>query len=66
MVGVVVDLGVGHDGQPLVEQPDQRPDDAGLGLAPLAEQDDVVAGQQGVLELGQDGVFEPEHARTSG
>ena len=37
-----------------------RADEAGLGLAPLAQQDDVVAGQQGVLQLGQDGVLEAQ------
>jgi hypothetical protein len=63
VVGVVVDLRAGHDRQPLVEQADHGPDDPGLGLAPLAQQDDVVAGQDGVLQLGQDGVLEAEHAR---
>ena len=33
VVGVVVDLRAGDDGQPLVEQADQGADDAGLGLA---------------------------------
>jgi hypothetical protein len=59
--GIVVDLRVGHDGQPLVEQAVQGPDDPGLGLAPLAEEDDVVAGQDGVLQLGQHGVLEAQH-----
>ena len=66
MVGVVVDLRMGHDGQPLVEQTDQRSDDPGLGLAPLAEQDDVVAGQDGVLQLGEDGVLEAQHPGHQG
>ena len=50
-VGVVVDLGAGDDRQPLVEQADERADHAGLRLAPLAEEDHVVAGEEGVLEL---------------
>ncbi len=62
MVGVVVDLGAGNDGRPFVEQPDERADDAGLRLAALAQQNDVVAGQDGVLQLGHDGFLETEHA----
>ena len=56
VVGVVVDLAAGDDRRPLVEQLHQRADDAGLGLAPLAEEDDVVPGQEGVLQLGKDGL----------
>ena len=66
MVRIVVDLRVGHDGQPLVEQPDQGPDDPRLGLAPLAQEDDVVPGQDGVLELGQDRVLEAQHPGDQG
>ena len=65
-VGVVVDLGPGDDRQPLVEQGDERPDHAGLRLAALAQEDHVVAGQEGVLELGQDGVVVAEHAGEQG
>ena len=61
VVGVVVDLRAGHDRHPLVEQVDERADDPGLRLAPLAQQDDVVPGQDGVLELGDDRVLEAEH-----
>ncbi len=64
--GIVEDLGAGHDGQPLVEQVGQRADHAGLGLAPLAQEDDVVAGQQGVLELGQHRVLVAQHPREQG
>jgi len=63
VVGVVVDLRATHDRQPLVEQADQGADQAGLGLAALTQQDDIVARQEGVLELGDDGVLEPEHPR---
>ncbi|MEJ7720497.1 MAG: hypothetical protein WKF58_08645 [Ilumatobacteraceae bacterium] len=54
--GVVAQLGTGDDGQPLVEQRRQRSDDAGLRLTALTEEDHVVAGEDGVLELRQDGV----------
>ena len=60
VVGIVPDLGSGHLRDPFVEQRGQGPDDPGLGLAPLAQEDDVVAGQEGVLQLGQDGVLEAE------
>src|SRR5690606_25927939 len=63
VVGVVVDLAAGDDRHPLVEQPDEGADHAGLRLAALAEEDDVVPGEQGVLELGQDGVLVAEHRR---
>ena len=66
MVRVVVDLRVGHDGQPLVEQAHQGPDDPGLGLAALPEEDHVVTGQDGVLQLGQHGVLEAEHPGDQG
>ena len=42
---------------PFVEQPGEAADDAGLGLAALAEEDHVVTGEEGVLQLGQDGVL---------
>jgi hypothetical protein len=66
MEGIVVDLRVGHDGKPLVEQSHQGPDDPGLGLTPLPEQDHIVTGQQRVLQLGQDGVFEAQDPRYQG
>ena len=52
----------GDDRHPLVEQPGERADHAGLGLAPLAQEDHVVAGEQRVLELREDGVLVAEHA----
>ncbi len=63
LVGVVVDLGTGHDGHPLVEQSDHRSDHARLGLSSLAQKDHVVPGQDGVLQLGHHGLLETEHAR---
>ena len=62
VVRVVVDLAAGDDRHPLVEQAGERADHAGLGLAALAEEDHVVAGEQRVLELRQDGVLVAEHA----
>jgi hypothetical protein len=59
-VRVVVDLAAGDRRCPLVEQADERADDARLRLAPLAEEDDVVAGEQRVLELGQHRVVEAD------
>ncbi len=45
-------------------RPDQGSDDPGLGLTPLTEQDHVVPGQDGVLQLGQDGVLEARAPRS--
>jgi hypothetical protein len=36
---IVVDLHAGDHRDPLVQQPDQRPDEPGLALAPFTEQD---------------------------
>ena len=51
--GVVANLRTLDDRQPLVEQFDERTDHAGLRLTALAQQDDVVSGEQRGLELGQ-------------
>ena len=58
LVGVLAELGAGDHRRPLVEQADQRAQQPGLALAALAEQDDVVAGDQRPLELRDDGVLE--------
>ena len=63
---VVVDLAALDDGDPLVEQCGQRADEPGLALAALAEEHDVVAGEQGALELGPDGVLEADDAGERG
>jgi len=57
VVGVVVDLAAHDDGHPLVEQAHEGAHHAGLGLAPFAQEHDVVTGEQGVGELGNDGVL---------
>ena len=62
LVRVVVDLAAGDLRAPLVEQLSQGAHQPGLALAALAEQDQVVAGQQGGLELGQHRVVEADDA----
>src|SRR3972149_3866795 len=44
-------------GPRLVEEPDEQPRHARLGLAALAEEDDVLAGEERVLDLGDDGLL---------
>ena len=61
VVRVVVDLAAGHDRHPLVEQGHQGPHHPGLGLPPLAQEDDVVGGEDGVLELREDGLLVAHH-----
>ena len=59
---MLAQLGAGDHRRPLVEQPDQRAQQPGLALAALAEQHDVVAGEQGPLELRDHGVLEAVQA----
>lgn len=49
--------------RPLIEQPGQRAQEPCLALSPLAEQDNVMAGEQGALKLGQDGSAKTVHPR---
>ena len=58
VVGVLAELGAADHRRPLVEQADQGAQQPGLALAALAEEHDVVAGDQGALELRDDGVVE--------
>ena len=60
--GVVVDLAAAHDWGLLVEERHQASDDAGLGLAALAQEDDVLPGQHGVFHLGDDRVLKAHDA----
>ncbi len=62
LVRVVVDLAARDDRGPLVEQSDQGADQPGLTLAALSEQDDVVARDQGPLQVRQHGLAEPDDA----
>ena len=48
--------------RPLVEQADQSPQQARFALAAFAKEDEVVAGNQGPLQLGQHGVVESQDA----
>ena len=59
---VVVNLAAGHDRDPFVEQIGQAAQDPALGLSAKAEQDEVVARQDGVDELRDDGFVEPDDA----
>jgi hypothetical protein len=61
-VGVLAEFRARDHRRPLVEQVLQRTQDASLSLAPLAEQDEVVAGDQRPLQLRQNGVLEAENA----
>ena len=63
---VLVQLAADQDRRPLVEQADERADQPGLALAALTEQHEVVAGDEGPLDLGEDGVLEPDHAGEAG
>ena len=62
-VGVLAELGARDDRGPLVEQADERAQQPGLALAALAEQHDVVAREQGPLQLGEHGALEADDAR---
>ncbi len=61
-VGVVADLGAGDVGAVRVEQGGEGAEDAGLGLAAEAEEDEVVSREDGVDDLGDDGVFVADDA----
>ena len=61
-----MELGAVDHRRPLVEQADDRADQAGLALAALAEQHEVVAREQGALEVGQHGLVEPDDAWEPG
>ena len=61
-VGVVVDLAARDDGHLLVEQADERAHDPALGLAALPEKDHVMAGDDGVGQLRQDGLVVADDA----
>jgi hypothetical protein len=60
---VLAQLRTGHHGRPLVQQADQGAQQAGLALPALAQQHDVVAGDDRPLELGDDGRGEAVHSR---
>ena len=62
VIGVVVEFAAVDDGDVFVQQVDHGADEAGFGLAALAQQDDVLAGQDGVFQLGDDGLLKANDA----
>ena len=52
-----------HDRNHLVQEPNQRPQNARLGLTAQTEKDEVVTRQHRVDDLRHDGVVEPDDAR---
>jgi len=56
-IRVVVDLGPFDHRQGVVEEVDELAEHPGLGLAPEPEEEHVVAGKDGVLDLGNDRLF---------
>ena len=50
------------DRSPLVEEADEGAQETGLALTALTEQDEIVSGQQRALELGPNGVLDPDDA----
>ena len=63
---VVVELAAADHRQPLVEQVDEGARKAGLGLSSLAEEDDVLAGEERVLDRREDGLVVADDAREGG
>src|SRR5205814_9011105 len=59
---IVVDLTAFDEGQPFVEQAGQGTRQTRLGLPPLAEEDDVLSGNNRVFYLGDDSLFEADNA----
>jgi len=57
-----VDLAPGHDGNDVVEQIGEAAQDPALRLAAQAQQDEVVLRENGVDQLRDDSVVEPDHA----
>src|SRR5262249_57713810 len=60
---IVVDLAARQHGNLFVEQPDQEPRDPRLGLTALAEKDDVLPGQDRVLDLRHDRIVVADDPR---
>src|SRR2546430_681397 len=61
-VWIVIDLAAVDHRDFRIEQAGQRSDQPALGLATLAQEDDVLARQDGVLDLGNDGSLEADDA----
>ena len=65
-VGIVADLGAGDVGAVRIEQRGEGAEDAGFGLTAETEQDEVVLAEDGVDDLGDDGVFVSDDAGEEG
>ena len=59
----VVGLATGDRGDLVVEEVDERANDPGLRLTALAEEDDVMAGDDSVFDKGNDGLLEADDSR---
>ncbi|GAA1329411.1 hypothetical protein GCM10009610_66690 [Pseudonocardia xinjiangensis] len=57
---MLAELGALDDGGPLVEQVDDRAQEAGLALTALAQQHDVVTCEEGTFQLREHGGLEPD------
>jgi hypothetical protein len=60
--GIVVHLAAENNGDLIVQQVDHRADQPRFGLTALAQEDDVLPGEDRVLELRDHGFFEAEDA----
>src|SRR6266508_6268358 len=63
MKGIIVDFGARQDRNLIVEQISQLSNDATLGLPAQPQKDQVVARQERVNKLGNDGFFVSDNAR---
>src|SRR6266849_446900 len=63
---IVVDFAAGDDGHFRIEQVDEAAENAGLGLAAEAEKNEIVAREQSIDDLRDDGVFVTMHAGKEG
>ena len=61
-VGVAVDFAAGHFGDGLVQQIDHTADEPRFGLPPLAQQNDILPGQDGVFQLGNHRLLKADDA----
>lgn len=63
---IVVDVGARDDGEVFVEEAGEHAEDAGLALPSQAEEEHVVLGEDGVFDLGEDGVVVAHDAGEEG
>src|SRR5688572_8994877 len=63
MERMLAQLGSVNHGRPLVEQTCEASQQPGLALTPLAQQNDVVTGEEGALQLRDDRGVESVNAR---